>query len=133
MTRAEKIKVQEAKVAEAARKLRELRSQETQDQRKKRTHTLIQLGAIIEVVGIPLDTSRDIITGAWAKIAEMIKLDAAVLADLAAVGTRIIEMREAGKSENKETNTTQAIEHAPHGDDIDTNLENQLPEVIDDV
>ena len=58
MTRIDRIKAQEEKVAAAARKLKEMKAAESKEQRKKRTHTLIQVGSIIEVVGIPLETSR---------------------------------------------------------------------------
>lgn len=97
MTRIDRIKAQEEKVAAAARKLREMKAAESKEQRKKRTHTLIQVGSIIEVVGIPLETSRDILTGAWAAVAKMIQTSPEKLADLAATGAAIIEERQAGK------------------------------------
>ena len=97
MTRAERIKAQEERVAAAARKLKLLKAEETKEQRKKRTHALIQAGAIIEVVGLPVDTSHDILTGAWARVASMIKTTPAVLAELAAEGAQIIEARNAAK------------------------------------
>ena len=97
MTRTERIKAQEEKVAAAARKLKEMKAAESKEQRKKRTHTLIQVGSIIEVVGIPLDTSRDVLTGAWAAVAKMIQATPEKLAELAATGAAIIEERQAGK------------------------------------
>ena len=93
MTRIDRIKAQEEKVAAAARKLKEMKAAESKEQRKKRTHTLIQVGSIIEVVGIPLETSRDILTGAWATVAKMIQTSPEKLAELAATGAAIIEER----------------------------------------
>ena len=94
MTRIDRIKAQEEKVAAAARKLKELKAAESKEQRKKRTHTLIQVGSIIEVVGIPLDTSRDVLTGAWAAVAKMIQTTPEKLAEFAATGAAIIEERQ---------------------------------------
>lgn len=93
MNRAERIKKQEERVALAAKKLRDLRAAEKTDQRKARTHALIQIGAIIEVVGIPIDTSKDVLTGAWAKVAELIREDPQSLANFAIRGQEIIAAR----------------------------------------
>ena len=106
MTRIDRIKAQEEKVAAAARKLKEMKAAESKEQRKKRTHTLIQVGSIIEVVGIPLETSRDILTGAWAAVAKMIQTSPEKLAELAATGAAIIEERLITKgSTRKKTET----------------------------
>lgn len=115
MTRSERIKAQEEKVAAAARKLKTMRAEETKEQRKKRTHTLIQVGAIIEVVGIPIDTSRDILTGAWAKVAEMIDTTPAMLAEFAASGARIIEARN-GAKESAENNSKNGALTSPESE-----------------
>ena len=111
MTRTERIKAQEEKVAAAARKLKLMRAQETEEQRKKRTHTLIQVGAIIEVVGIPVDTSRDILTGAWARVAKMIETTPAVLAEFAAEGAQIIEARNGAKENGAIVSQNLLVKH----------------------
>ena len=97
MTRMDRIKAQEEKVAAAARKLKEMKAAESKEQRKRRTHTLIQVGSIIEVVGIPLDTSRDVLTGAWAEVAKIIQTTPEKIAEMAAIGAAIIEERQAVK------------------------------------
>ena len=104
MTRAERIKKQEERVALAAKKLRDLRAAEKTDQRKARTHALIQIGALIEVVGIPIDTSKDVLTGAWAKVAELIREDPQSLANFAIRGQEIIAARLEKAAETDKTN-----------------------------
>ena len=107
MTRIDRIKAQEEKVAAAARKLKEMKAAESKEQRKKRTHTLIQVGSIIEVVGIPLETSRDILTGAWAAVAKMIQTSPERLAELAATGAAIIEERQITKGPTRKKTETE--------------------------
>lgn len=110
MTRIDRIKAQEEKVAAAARKLKEMKAAESKEQRKKRTHTLIQVGSIIEVVGIPLETSRDILTGAWATVAKMIQTSPEKLAELAATGAAIIEERQITKGPTRKKTETELEE-----------------------
>lgn len=113
MTRIDRIKAQEEKVAAAARKLKEMKAAESKEQRKKRTHTLIQVGSIIDVVGIPLETSRDILTGAWATVAKMIQTSPEKLAELAATGAAIIEER---KTTQGTTRSNKKSENEPGED-----------------